>query len=163
LKNNEIFYPKNQQVVMLTIFKKPWCHVVGWFPLLVLSYLCDQVVICIVPKCTTSTQKLDPKIIQKNNGCWFVWMDQKYHQRGIFSMFYNVINMWNTNSHKKIFLAKWKSYSWKWKDQRCSNKFSWNLTKVVVWIYLWGGNTCLKVLYIMFGSENFERISFNWG
>jgi len=28
---------------------------------------------------------------------------------------------------------------------------------------LWGGNVCPRVLDIIFGSENFERLSSKWG
>jgi hypothetical protein len=31
-----------------------------------------------------------------------------------------------------------------------TNEFSWNLTKLVLWIYLWGGNIVQKVLDIIF-------------
>jgi len=28
---------------------------------------------------------------------------------------------------------------------------------------MWGKNICLKVMNIMFGNENFGRVSSNWG
>jgi len=37
-----------------------------------------------------------------------------------------------------------------------ANRFSWNFINVVLQLYLWGGNICLRVLDIVCGSENFE-------
>jgi hypothetical protein len=37
------------------------------------------------------------------------------------------------------------------------------LTKVLLWIYLWGENIVQEVLDIVFWNENFENVSFNWG
>ncbi len=48
-----------------------------------------------------------------------------------------------------------KIFSPKQKGQGYANEFLWNLIKVVLWIYLWGGNTCPHVLGFMFGNENY--------
>ncbi len=37
------------------------------------------------------------------------------------------------------------------------------LTKVLLWIYLWGENIIQEVLDIVFWNENFENVSCNWG
>ncbi len=67
----------------------------------------------------------------------------KYFPRVFFLCFGNIMNMWNTNNHKKIGKAKWKSDNQKQKVQTHTNEFSCNLTKMVFWTYLWGRNTCL--------------------
>jgi hypothetical protein len=86
-------------------------------------------------------------------------MDLKYYLKGIFFL---SINMWNANNHKKILLAKWKSYNPKQEGQGHTNELSWNLIKVVTWISLWGKNLIHGVLDIMFWNENFEKVSSNW-
>jgi hypothetical protein len=56
-------------------------------------------------------------------------MDQKYCPRDSYQM-------------KILYLKQ--------EVQGHTNEFSWNLTKLVLWIYLWGGNIVQKVLDIIF-------------
>jgi len=53
-----------------------------------------------------------------------------------FFLFWNVMNIWYTNNHKKNRKVNWKSYSPKQESQgHTTNEFSWNLTyKVILWI-----------------------------
>jgi hypothetical protein len=69
--------------------------------------------------------------------------------------------MWNTTNHKKTRKSKWQSYSLNEKGNGHTNGFSWNFTKVMLWIYLRGRNIVHGVLDIMFRNENFEKVSFN--
>jgi hypothetical protein len=55
-----------------------------------------------------------------------------------------------------------KIYSPKQKGQGYAFEFLWNLIKVMLWIYLWGGSTCPHLLGFMFGNENYQKVSSSW-
>jgi hypothetical protein len=65
------------------------------------------------------------------------------------------MNTWIVNNHMK-------TCSPNQKGQGHTNGFSWNLTKMVLWIYMWGENTCLGVIEHYIESENFKMVSSNW-
>jgi hypothetical protein len=82
-------YSKIEQVVVLTIVTKPWCHMKSWCPLQRHSVFCDQVVINIVkndnnyslnksqnPRCVVvivvdHEAKMATKLFEDETICWF--------------------------------------------------------------------------------------------
>jgi hypothetical protein len=83
------------------------------------------------------------KFIFNNNLLITTLVGPKIFSKSFFSLCWNIMNMWNTNNHKKIGKAKWKAYNPKQKVQNHTNEFSCNLTEMAFWIYLWWRNTCL--------------------
>jgi hypothetical protein len=91
-------------------------------------------------------------------GCWFAWLDQKYCPSGIYGMYW----ICEILSITRNFETKMKIYSPKQKGQGYAFEFLWNLIKVMLWIYLWGGSTCPHLLGFMFGNENYQKVSSSW-